>query len=306
MGKRGKFQGQDHALATEGKEIRERRWYQKTGTIFSISFFSFAFVISVALVVFTIVFFFNRVEGPSMMATLNPNCPTPTCIMGGVNFNTDAVIVNRHATPRRGDVIIVQDPRPGRSGTFIKRLIATGGDTVYFRRVPLLDENGNQFGLGPGGIYRYRFLIEVNGNQINEYYLDHDHWGMNLLYGVYAALWNLMNAPDGSPRRPVCGLGVNPNCRFINWVDGRYNSSGEYIPGRFEIHVPAGYLWYMGDNRGGRAGSDASFKSLDGSGLGPQPRDHLVGVVVDVVPNNQSLPGWIWRRFVWFITFRWI
>jgi len=281
MGKRRKFVSQDHAMAKEGKNIDDRTMLQKMSAVFSAVFFSCALVISISLIAFTIMFFFSEVRGPSMMHFLNPN------YVYGLPANqqrNDSVVVNRHGRPSRGDIIIVQDPRvvgTEISSFFIKRLIAIGGDTIYFNRVPLLDNYGIPAPVG-NAMY-YRFEIQLNGSPIDESYLC-PRIGMNV---TYAFVWGWLR-PNAVYRGP----------HDIRYVEER---------GRYEIHVPIGYMFYMGDNRGGSGTpEELLLMSHDSVRLGSQPRSHLVGVVVDVVRDNQSLPAYIWDRFVWFITFRWV
>jgi len=286
MGKRKRFHGQDHALATGGENIREERWYARTGTVFSVGFFSFSVVVAVSLIAFTLVFFFSEVHGSSMMNNFNRDCPNEYCIENGVNFNTDGAIVNRHARPKRGDIIIVNDPREGRSGLFIKRMIALGGDYIYFNKRQFgLDNDGHQITVGYGLIHY--FVIEVNGIEIDESYLD-SYWGMNVVYGY---IWNWMRPDRLEHQRGPFGQHI------------RYTPERD----RYEIHVPPRHMFYMGDNRGG-SGITAHYRmrSLDGTRLGPQPMSDFVGVVVDQVTDNRSLPAWVWNRFIWFVSFRWI
>lgn len=284
MGKRKRFHGQDHALATEGANVQELRWYQRAGSIFSVSIFSFTFVVSVSLICFTIMFFFTDVIGSSMMMTFNPDY----VVNGIIGNSTDAAVVNRHRNARRGDVIIVRDPRENENGLFVKRMIAMNGDKVYFsRRQFPLDDSGNQITVGNGLIHY--FVIEVNGVEIDESYLD-PYWGMNVTYGY---IWQWTRPNRASNQRGPYGY-------FIRYVQER---------ARYEIHVPRGYMFYMGDNRGGSGiPSSIYLKSRDSAReFGPQPMNRdFVGVVIDIVSDNQSLPAWVWGRFVWFITFRWI
>jgi len=280
MGKK-EFLAQEYSVAKGGKNIKEGTKTGRTGTILVGTFFCFSLVISISLIAFTIVFFFSRVEGSSMMATLNPDYTTVH------SANTDSVLVNRRSSPRRGDIIVVRYYRPtgnhndgrGNFDFFIKRLIAMNGDTVYFNRIPLDEPTA--------GGQHYRFEIQVNGIAIDESYLD-PYWGQNV---TYQRVWNYLYVNRYASRfayfiRPV----TYPNGIIRN-----------------EIHVPRGYMFYMGDNRGGSGTrEDLELKSYDSSFFGPMPMSTLVGVVVDIVPNTRSLPAYFWQQFVHFITFRWV
>ena len=224
-----------------------------------------------------------------MMMTLNPNY---TVIRAA---NEDAVVVNRRATPRRGDIIVVRYFNmggvnvndEGRFDLFIKRMIAMDGETVYFRQLPRANT--------PFGGHPFRYQIEVNGVPIDESYLD-PYWGQNVTYNH---VWRWLNGERH----------LSPYAGFIERVhypNGILGYHGQMVNFRYEISVPRGYMFYMGDNRGGSGTpDDLRLKSWDSSAFGPQPLRHVVGVVADIVPENQGLPGYVFGRIWWFISFGW-
>lgn len=110
-------------MAEDYSEIIERRRYGKKNYLFS------AFVYTVLIVILIVTSFrlfvsytFQAimVEGNSMLYTLHDG---------------DIIYANRHAEAERGDIIIIDVsgyPEKGFTGDLIvKRLIATGGDSVF-------------------------------------------------------------------------------------------------------------------------------------------------------------------------------
>jgi len=306
MGKK-RYLNQEFSVQTEGRHIQDTTRKSRVASRLATSFFVFAILISISLISFTVVFVYSEVRGPSMMSYLNASFATN----GGVN--TDHVLVNRFRTAERGDIIIARKYRLGGQHSnsngnfdfFIKRLIAVGGDTVHFERIPL-DTNHPNIGqvwpvnqahpLRPtnGMLPQYRFEIHLNGVPLQEYYLD-DHWGQNI---PYHRLWNYIN---------VSRTAGTWQARFIQPVR-YYYPDGRLRLERNEIVIPQGYIFYMGDNRGGNGTFDEvrRFMSYDSTSFGPQPSANIVGVVVDVGRDNTPLPQYIWNWIVHFITFRWI
>ena len=321
MGKK-EYIGQEYAVAKGGSNLREGTRQGRALALFTTTFFSMSIIISVCLIAFTIVFFFSAVEGSSMMNVLNPGW---TVVAGqAIRSDTDSVIVNRYARPSHGDIIVVryyhaQGDNQGSSGRFdlyIKRMIAFNGQHVW------LEQRPRDF-VQPGG-HPYRYVFFVDGVEIDESYLD-PHWGQNV---TYFELWFAMQSfevrqsfhrVDGNPPlRPVPPTGsqnhpaVAPplqlqgwHARFIEEVR-RYDEDGNHFY-RYEIYVPRGYMFYMGDNRGGDGSADdRRLRSRDSATFGPQPMSTMVGVVADIIRDNQGLAGWVWGRAVHFITFRWL
>jgi len=308
VGKKNRYIAQEHSVAEEGRNVKEGTRGSRAGTVAVATFFTVSIFISLSVIAFSVIFFFSEVRGSSMMATLNRHYTVEQ------PANTDGVLVNRHRTPRRGDIIVVEFrcetgetfPEPGvYRAYFIKRLIAIGGDTVFFERIPLAVPN-------PAGM-RYRFEIQVNGIPINEPYLD-TRWGQNLIYGF---VWNKIH---GLPHDERTVRDYNSFIRDTHYEHGVYtrwrDENGDFcmnspepvrVNSRFEIHVPPGYIFYMGDNRGGGGSfADRRLRSWDSSYFGPMPASSLMGVVVDIVADNQSLPIYILDRIWHFASFRFL
>ena len=308
VGKKSRlYIAQEHSVAEEGRNVKDGTRGSRAGTIGVVAFFSVSVIISISVIAFSIVFFFSEVRGSSMMATLNPHYTIAR------PANTDGVLVNRHLTARRGNIIVVEFYDETRTlfeggaprAYFIKRLIAIGGDTVYFERIPL--ETPNQAGMA------YRFEIQVNGIPVNEHYLD-THWGQNLIYGF---VWNKINGlPHNEPNVRDYSYFIRethyPHGVYTRWRNEHggldvNNPVPTRVNSRFEIHIPHGYIFYMGDNRGGEGSvADWRLRSWDSSYFGPKRASTIMGVVVDIVSDNQSLPLYILDRLWHFVSFRFL
>ena len=312
------YVGQEYAVAKGGKNLREGTRRGRVLTILTTGFFSTSIIISVCLIAFTVVFFFSIVEGSSMMSVLNPGW---TVVHGHrVSADTDSVIVNRYARARHGDIIVARyyhaggrnQGSSGRFDLYIKRMIALNSEWVYFER-RLRD-------FVPPGQHPYYYAIFVDGIEIppddpRRRELD-PYWGANVTYfevwfylqpeHVRAAMQGNMpfrNPPNVRYNLPTARTGWH--ARFIEQVR-RYDSLGNAFY-RYEIYVPQGYMFYMGDNRGGHGTSDdRQLRSRDSTHFGPMPNSTMVGVVADIIRDNQGLAGWVWGRVVYFITFRWL
>jgi len=282
--KKNKHVHQEHSVSTQGKDIKEGTRGSRTVTILSITFFSLAILISGSLITFTIVFFFSNVTGPSMMTILNAEFWEKG---GHPNGNTDAVIVNRHRTPRQGDIIVTKFYHQGGrhsddEGSFdfyIKRLIATGGQRVYFYRRPY---EGNE--------HSYIHDIIIDGVKLDEskWPLAHESWGRNV-GSFFDRIYSLTRPGNYSLRESTSwGHMVQP----VIYVP----TGGHHGFTRWELHIPQGYVFYIGDNR---------LQSNDSRSFGPQPARHILGVVADFARNNQTLPQYLWGQVVYYIFFGW-
>ena len=293
MGKSKKHVHQEHSVATKGKDIKEGTRGSRAITITVATFFSIVILISIGLITFTIIFFFSNVNGPSMMTLLNADW-----IRNGGNphGNTDAVIVNRHRNPRQGDVIVtrffVHDGRhqnsEGRFDFYIKRLIVAPSNrmqTIYFhQRREINPHNGANENI---------YDIYVDGVR-----LDESGWPLHEQLGRNTAGFNPIfqaTRPNLTPQQrdnalPVRGWGhlIRP----VVYVP----TGGQPSFTRYEVHVYPGWVFYIGDNR---------HMSNDSRSFGPQEARHIMGVAVDIVPNNGSLPQYLWSMVVYYLFFGW-
>ena len=271
MGKK-KFVNQDYSRNKQGENVKEGTRRSRAANIASGTFFGFSIIASMGMVALAVVFFFSRVEGPSMMSTLNAQFHT---VPGGLN--TDSVLVNRFATPERGDVIVTRfhnanGPNVASDGRrftlYIKRVIGLEGEHIYFRRVRMPQQIGGHW---------YRYDIYINGERLDESeYLD-PYWGQNL---VYYNVWR-------QQQRIITGL-LTP---FLQMTDRGY-----------EIFIPPGHIFYIGDNRGG---SGPGPVSDDSTRFGPQPMEYIIGVVSDIA-HDQSFFQYFWGVIWHAVSFRWL
>ena len=298
MGKKD-FVNQQYSVAQKGGNLKDGTKKTRSTSFISGTFFSISLIISVTLVAFSIVFFFSPVYGSSMMATLNANCPVTNIS----NFTEDSVLVNRFKQPVRGDIIVVKfyytegsaraemHDSGGGYSYFIKRLIAFGGESVYFRREP------NDL----GGFSDYKYIIEVNGEPINESYLDLK-WGKNITYEDF---WNMQ---QGTATYPAY---YNSQDVPTNWYDSAGQPCFQEVTRngitRRELVIPQDRMFFMGDNRGGDNDSEGkALKSMDCTCFGPQPAANLVGTVVEKAMTGESPLHYAWRKICEFFTFRWL
>jgi signal peptidase I len=265
------YVSQEYSVQKGGKNLEEGTKGSRTTNRFVIAFFSVSLLLSVSVVSFSIMFFVASVSGSSMMQTLNANYTRANPVY-------DNVLVNRVVTPKVGDIIVVRyywgphdinewdgKNRDGRGpyNNFIKRLIAVEGQVVHFAQ----DNNS-----------RWRLFVDGDMKLETEY-LD-PIWGHMTQYAVDFV--NILN---------------NPGFR-THWVAGSVFTDPE--DGLNKVRVPAGHVFYMGDNRGG---GDYSLRSYDSTAFGPQPAEFIEGVRADTIYYNESIGQYLWRKLVWVFTF---
>lgn len=292
------FLNQEYSVSQAGADVKEGTQRSRRGRFFIGSFFTFAILLSIGMVAFSIVFFLSTVDGSSMMQTLNayytPEHPV-----------YDNVLVNKYATPRGpsvtphrdGDIIVVRHYWPigkyedenGKYDYFIKRLFGLAGDRIYFNQY---DTSGNLTHdaelTDTAGDYTYKLVI--NDTEIVEDYLD-PHWGIMRYYGD--EIYRYLNTDSKNAyKAPPNGT---PFSEFIETIDGKR-----------QIVIPEGYIFFMGDNRGSDNAADFALHSHDCTAFGPQPITLLEGVVADIIPEGESMPAYVWRKIREFFSFKWI
>ena len=283
MAKKRQFVSQEYSTEAQGKNMREGSRRSRVGTIFAAGFFSTALTIGICLITFTIVFFFTEVHGTSMMHTFNTR-----------GVNTDSALANRFQRAGRGDIIIVRHYNS--NGVFteyhIKRLIAHNGEFLHFAECT--DTR--------------TFEIEVNGERIEDpwrHLLNNTNGANSVAPPRYQSL--LLYQKYGWEKRPIPPTLEIPFRRttmdgsiyFRTFVDER---------GRYEFYIPRGYIFYIGDHRGGaRPFYRTGEMSVDSTAWGPQPANRIVGVVDENNIIRDMTPiQWLWDRFLFIVTFRWV
>jgi hypothetical protein len=205
--------------------------------------------------------------------------------------DTDSVLVNRYTKPKQGDIIVLEhffDDGESKE-LHIKRLLAIGPASIRFEKVaPAAGE-----ALGHYNIYINGVLddspIFIN-NVENDYY---DHF-----YN-----WQQTGHLDFTMRAEYRKMGT-PGFRDAD-DKGVPFSRADYkdAEGRREIRIPSGFMFYMGDNRGGTgSGTDLSNMSCDCTFYGPQPIDRIIGVVSEIVVEK-SAPRWFVDKVILVVTF---
>ena len=306
MAKGKRFISQEYSTEKGGRNIKEGTRKSRAATIFAATFFSFAILIGVSLITFTIIFFFSDVKGTSMMKTLN-----------AYGKDTDSVVVNRYVKPKRGDIIVVKhyDANGKFKEYHIKRLLALGGESIYFS-----DENSYyEVQVGKKGEYPYT-VYDNNHEKFKKLNVNND--GNPNVKSQYSRYHNDYYAYQESGGILQPSMRNDETYRDMDRVAynnpgfrDKYEKDGQMIPfmqwnedmNRNELQLPDNYMFYMGDNRGGSGkASDIDKMSVDCTYFGPQPYSHIVGVVVEVVPDNKSAPRWFFDKIIWVITFKWI
>ena len=310
------FISQEYSAETGGKNLKEGTRKSRTVTYLTTAFFTLTIIIGLSLISFTIVFFFSEVKGPSMMRAINAtDNPTGGCI------DTDSVIVNRYKKPARGDIIVVKHSD---GNLHIKRLIALGGESIHMQ---LLDKDGKKISPKTPTEFKQhgvRYAFEVNGIVYDNalYKLD-GVLGQNMRNGRYDLLYQYQQGlitkeayldgnkefiPNWGILKPQFRTTDSKGVEFRQWDKERE---------RYEFKLPAEYIFYMGDNRGGDGyypdhtghyhGKSPDFLnlSLDCTWFGPQPIANLVGTVTEVI-HDKTAPKWFWDKVAWFFSLRWI
>jgi hypothetical protein len=230
----------------------------------------------------------------------------------GLRENTrDMVLVNQFMRVRNGNIITVHhhwgpNTTSGRAGEepglFIKRVIGVGNDRIRFERRCEPCWGGewkdciasHNFVENVSTPFRYRVLR--NDIPIEENYrgFDHSHWGIMAFYGD-----NIYEYIQGRSR---------PHPTHNDFVPFRADVVKPHptLSGVYEIVVPPGEIFFMGDNRGSPDRNDFWIHSYDSTAFGTQPVSLVQGVVIDHMVHDQTIPEFIWSRIVYFFTFRWL
>jgi len=177
--------------------------------------------------------------------------------------------------PERGDVAVFKAP-PGHKVDYIKRVIGLPGDLVEVR--------DGQIILNGQAVKRVRtgeFILPVTPN-----------------------------SPCFSPAFTSAGRDGTTECRYPRYVEtlpgGRSYATIDIGPTQADdtqvYTVPAGQLFFMGDNRDQSA--DSRFPPVEGRGIGLVPIDNLVGRAWFSVFSTDGSANWL-LPWTWFTAARW-
>jgi len=308
-----KFLHQELEVAQAGGNVKEGTRKSRVAGFFTVTFFSFSILLSVAAVAFAVMFVIHEVVGASMMLTLNAYHATNP-------EYKDIVLTNRFLEPKTGNIIVVRYPWPeGTSGygqepgRFIKRAIGLAGDRIRFERTCTLCDNGpcvagHNFVSHPlNASTPFRYKLYRNDLPVDEHYLDSVHWGIMAFQGD-----NIYEYMNGRPRpHQTHGDYVPFRDRIVNGQKiVRPNPTKDPASphfGKMEIVVPEGEIFYLGDNRGSATWSDyIAAHSYDGTAFGPQQANLVTGIRVATIEHGKPIPEFIWEQIVKFFSFKWL
>ena len=281
------FVSQEYEVAQAGAGVKDSTARERIIGILGSFFFSFTIVISIAAVSFSIIFFLSEVDGSSMMKTINAS-------YSNENKVHDSVLVNRHATPQRGDIIVVRHYiTKGEEEYYIKRLIGIGGDKIRFIRTKEHDYPYN----APGSYLKtypdkYVYKLVVNDKEVDEWYLD-PFWGVMAFYGDN--IYNYIQDPTNITSHPT-NVWFRPFTEYVVTP-----AIGDPF-----ILVPKGQVFYMGDNRGSYDMDYFGYHSHDCTAFGPQDASYIEGVVADIIKNKESVTSYVFKKLWEFISLKWI
>lgn len=309
-----KFVGQEYMAATNGKGLHQQSKGNRILSRLTMTGSIFITIVSIFIVAFCFVFQMCPVIGTSMMKTLN-----------ATGKDTDKALTCLFGEPSRGDIIVMkmyvknshlvdyinaakgdsaalnrlhmtqaEAQRVLRTGLkteytdsdstgdyklIVKRLIGKGGDRISMRKI------------------NDQYYLYLNGEMLEEDYLDSlvaDHDAPN-----FVQLWHVLNDTN--------------NAEMKDWVTTDYNelltnnddtaTDGLGTPSAKMLTIPENHYFLMGDNRGGAYAQYST--SWDSTYFGPLPLANYYSYCVDVMPNETSMPQYLWEKFVYYVCFGW-
>jgi signal peptidase I len=223
-------------------------------------------IFACSILCITTIYSTAEVEGQSMYPTINSESGAQNEIAYYTTFKT----------PQKGDIVIVDyNHSVGLNLDAIKRLIATGGDTICY----------------------YNQQILVNGKAIDETYMQEAYNLLEKEKGTdYAKQW-LKN-----------GFNVSKN-NFENWcksvVNGNYSYKTTFAKNyatdyegaiqfsetlnTYVLTIPKGFSFVLGDNRA---------NSTDSSQVGPIESKYILVKVDYIAPSGRSIVQQLWIEFL--------
>lgn len=219
------------------------RYFLSAMIIFGICFVSLLFTFNIMLTPII-------VEGYSMLPTINSSA-----IGAEGSVHTDYVYVSKHSSIKRKDIIVIAPGKTERDVQIIKRVIATPGDTITFKRV------GTKFS-GTSSCY----IVEVylNGEKLEEDYTYEDEMLISANSNS-SSYYTFHNELIRALRNPI--------------------SSEDSTAYEYSLKLEESKYFVMGDNRN---------NSTDSRMFGPVDKSEIVGVVKLHIKYGKTVLDAIW------------
>lgn len=220
----------------------------------------FAMCFITSLFTFNIVLVPVEVQGYSMLPTINASASGD----GGETY-TDIVYVSKSKNIHYKDIVVIKGGKTPSGKQIIKRVIATPGDTLTFKKVDTTYEYGQ--------IY---FVVDIylNGNKLNETYTKEAQTKIQNTYepSEYYEFYNEL----------VAGL-------------KNTNTTETITAGEFTITMGKDEYFVMGDNRNSyNIADERSHGSIDSRMFGTVKKDEIVGKVAIQVKYGKNMLESIW------------
>ena len=220
----------------------------------------FAMCFITSLFTFNIVLVPVEVQGYSMLPTINASASGD----GGETY-TDIVYVSKSKNIHYKDIVVIKGGKTPSGKQIIKRVIATPGDTLTFKKVDTTYEYGQ--------IY---FVVDIylNGNKLNETYTKEAQTKIQNTYepSEYYEFYNEL----------VAGL-------------KNTNTTETITAGEFTITLGKDEYFVMGDNRNSyNIADERSHGSIDSRMFGTVKKDEIVGKVAIQVKYGKNMLESIW------------
>lgn len=220
----------------------------------------FAMCFITSLFTFNIVLVPVEVQGYSMLPTINASASGD----GGETY-TDIVYVSKSKNIHYKDIVVIKGGKTPSGKQIIKRVIATPGDTLTFKKVDTTYEYGQ--------IY---FVVDIylNGNKLNETYTKEAQTKIQNTYepSEYYEFYNEL----------VAGL-------------KNTNTTETITAGEFTITMGKDEYFVMGDNRNSyNIADERSHGSIDSRMFGTVKKNEIVGKVAIQVKYGKNMLESIW------------
>lgn len=220
----------------------------------------FAMCFITSLFTFNIVLVPVEVQGYSMLPTINASASGD----GGETY-TDIVYVSKSKNIHYKDIVVIKGGKTPSGKQIIKRVIATPGDTLTFKKVDTTYEYGQ--------IY---FVVDIylNGNKLNETYTKEAQTKIQNTYepSEYYEFYNEL----------VAGL-------------KNTNTTETITAGEFSITMGKDEYFVMGDNRNSyNTADERSHGSIDSRMFGTVKKNEIVGKVAIQVKYGKNMLESIW------------